>query len=82
MITLAQAVQKAEQETGWTVSSVKDCGDRWSMNFKEEAGTISTLPMFIMKETGDLEYFFMTAENIELLKRGILVKLTREPADD
>ncbi|MBR1728863.1 MAG: hypothetical protein IJ728_05005 [Selenomonadaceae bacterium] len=70
MITLEQAIKKVEEETGYNVSSVKDCGESWSVGFKEFAESTGAAATFIFKEDGRIEHKSITLEVLELLERG------------
>lgn len=79
MTGLKDAIKIAERSApGFIVDSVIDCGDRWAFYFKEFEGTLESLSVFVFKENGQCEFFFMTEENIEILQRGKRVNLPED----
>ena len=65
MLNLREAIKKAEQTSGKKVIGALDCGDRWILNFAEdtEKSPSTTAPIFIFKENGRHEYFFIGEYN-------------------
>lgn len=83
MINLTEAIKIAETERnkfeyGSKVDSAIDCGDRWAFDFSADKGLIGSAPVFVFKENGKCEFFFMTEENTEILQRGKRVNLPED----
>lgn len=61
MLNLREAIKKAEVKSGKKVIGALDCGDRWILTFAEDKEKIPAepAPVFVFKETGRHEYFFI-----------------------
>ena len=86
MITLKEAIKRAEKWRGRKVVSIRDCGDRWVFNFEhDEQGTWdSRIPDFAKEVLASVDYpepvfsfkddghceFFFISENLDLLSKG------------
>lgn len=68
-MTLQEAVKIAEESRGGKVSIAGDCGDRWVFSFKEDEGCLGGAPVFVFKDDGRCEYFFVT-DYIDSLESG------------
>lgn len=55
MITLAQARQLAQKWSGYKVSNVADCGDKWVFGFEEFKECLGGFVLLIDKENGRCE---------------------------
>ena len=73
-MTLKEAIGRAETARGSAVGSIKDCGDRWAFAFKEDEGCLGSAPVFVFKEDGRCEFFFI-GDYIDLLRAGKNVSL-------
>lgn len=58
MLTLQEAIKKAEQEIGGKVIWVGDYKDRWVLGFDFEEDTLSSIVWCCYKNTGEIGYFF------------------------
>ena len=69
MITLKEAIRKAENMRESKIGTIIDCGDRWAFGFKEDEGKTGSAPVFVFKENGKCEYFFV-GDYFNLLEKG------------
>lgn len=73
-MTLQEAKNKAEEFRGSEVSFVKDCGDRWAFTFKVDEGRLGSAPVFVFKNNGKCEFFFI-GDYVDLLRAGKPIQL-------
>ena len=69
MITLKEAVKIAENMRQSKISAIVDCEDRWAFGFEEDKGKYGSAPVFVFKETGESEFFFV-GDYFLLLEKG------------
>jgi len=76
MLSLREAIKKAETASGKKVVGALDCGDRWILNFAEDTEKIpsTSAPVFVFKENGRHEYFFIGEYN-KYIRKGTPVDL-------
>ena len=74
VMTLKDAIHKAELTLTGKVISIFDCDDRWIFHFDWEAGTLTTYFWFCYKDTGEIGYIF-PPDNSEVLERAKKVPL-------
>ena len=58
-MTLKEAISKAEKMRQSKISAIVDCGDRWAFGFEEDKGKYGSAPVFVFKENGKSEFFFV-----------------------
>ena len=75
-MTLKEAISLAEEARGSEVGAIKDCDDRWAFAFKEDFGRLGSAPIFIFKNDGRCEFFFV-GDYVELLMTGKSVPLPK-----
>ena len=75
-VTLEEAIQKAESSRGDVVYIAKDCGDRWAFAFEGDKNCIGSAPVFVYKEDGRCEYFFI-GDYIDMLLTAKLLHIPK-----
>ena len=68
MITLKEAIEKAEKEIGGKILTVDDCDDRWVFGFDFEIGAYTGVLFCCLKHTGEIVAFFPPDEPDVLLR--------------
>ena len=71
-MTLEEAIIVAENLRGDVVCVAKDCGDRWAFSFEGDRNCIGSAPVFVYKNSGKCEYFFIGDYADMLLKAKFL----------
>lgn len=80
-MTFNAALRLAETKRGSKVDLALDCEDRWVFYFSVDKGKFGALPMFVLKETGEWDYFFMY-DYEEMLRAGKPIPIQRSENDE
>ncbi len=79
MTGLEEAIKIAEAERSRLMNSksnviqIIDCGVKWFMTFADDVGCCGTLPVFVAKDTGNVEFCLYNKEQLNLISTGIEV---------